>query len=280
MFTNGESLGGFVSPAVECNEVANVLPLFNGRFPAAHKPAEHEYDIHVVGTTGQRNLACELLNRMYGWRGYGANHSLCPTGHSSTFAADANGEIVATLTLTVDSSAGLAAERTFGDVIEEARASGAKLCELTKFASLPSTDSKHLLASLFHTIFIYGTERHGCTDLFIEVNPRHVRFYEIMLGFERAGDLRTNKAVDAPSQLMRLKVADIARYIDLYAGCEKGGAVRSLYPFFFSREEEERVRNKVAESFVAADPSEMRDGDGQRLARIDGFAAIGQGMAA
>ena len=79
---------------------------------------------------------------------------------------------------------------------------------------------------------------------------------------------------------MRLKVADIARYIDLYAGCEKGGAVRSLYPFFFSREEEERVRNKVAESFVAADPSEMRDGDGQRLARIDGFAAIGQGMAA
>ena len=281
MFTNGESLGGFVSPAVECNEVANVLPLFNGRFPAAHKPAEHEYDIHVVGTTGQRNLACELLNRMYGWRGYGANHSLCPNGYSSTFAADTNGEIVATLTLTVDSPAGLAAERTFGDIIGNARAApGAKLCELTKFASLPSIDSKHLLASLFHTIFIYGTERHGCTDLFIEVNPRHVRFYEVMLGFGRVGDLRTNKAVDAPSQLMRLKVADIARFIELYAGCEKGGAVRSLDPFFFSRDEEARVRSKVAQSLVATSAVESPDRDAQRLAPPEDLAAIGQELAA
>lgn len=251
MFANGEPLGGFGSGVGESEEAANVLPLFNGIIPAGRKPID-DYDIHLVGTAGQRNLACELLNRMYGWRGYGANHKLCQNSSASTFAATVGSEVVATLTLTVDSPAGLAAERTFDDVIAAARASGAKLCELTKFASLPSADPKRLLASLFHTIFIYGTERHGCTDLYIEANPRHVRFYEVMLGFERVGKPRTNEAVNAPSQLLRLKIADIARYIDLYASCDDTPDIRSLYPFFFSREEQERIRLRLAGGLEAA----------------------------
>jgi hypothetical protein len=218
---------------------------------------------------------------MYGWRGYGANHKICSNNHSATFAATVGDEIVATLTLTVDSGAGLAIEHTFGDVIEKARAAtGSRLCELTKFASQPSNDSKHLLASLFHTIFIYGTERHGCTDLFIEVNPRHVRFYELMLGFERVGKPRINEAVDAPSQLMRLKVADIGRYIDLYAGCENVPGVRSLYPFFLSREEEERVRLKLSEGHPAAASSEMRKPGARELVPAEDFAPIDQELAA
>jgi hypothetical protein len=280
MFTSGESLVDFVSPALDSNQAANVLPLFNGRFPAGRKTTGDEYDIHVVSTIGQRNLACELLNRMYGWRGYGTNHSLCPDDHFSTFAATVNDEIVATLTLTVDSAEGLAVEQTFGDVIEEARAvAGSRLCELTKFASQPSVDSKHLLAHLFHTIFIYGSERHGCTDLFIEVNPRHIRFYETMLGFARIGELRVNEAVNAPSQLMRLKVADIARYIDLYAGFEETKAARSLYPFFFSRDEEEKVRAKVVEN-LPEDWSAQPGRGALRRAPMGRFSSVDREMAA
>jgi hypothetical protein len=102
------------------------------------------------------------------------------------------------------------------------------------------------MASLFQFIYIYGTRCFDCTDLFIEVNPRHVRFYEVMLGFGRVGPLKTNSTVDAPSQLMRLKVSDIRRYIDSYAGCEQQTG-RSLYPHFFELAEEKQVEDRIAD---------------------------------
>ena len=36
---------------------------------------------------------------------------------------------------------------------------------------------------LFHIAYIFARRMHDRTDLLIEVNPRHVRFYERMLGF-------------------------------------------------------------------------------------------------
>jgi len=224
-------------------EAALDRPLHTGTVPSGHPSAGKEFEVHLVGTSGQRAYAVELLNRMYDWRGYGANHSLDTSANSKTFAVSVDGEIVCTLSLTVDSDAGLAADKTFADVLGEARkAPGASLCELTKFACNSSDDSRFLLASLFHTIFIVGTEQYDCTDLFIEVNPRHIRFYEAMLGFEKVGELRTNAGVDAPSQLMRLKVADIRCNIERYAGRDDRVARRSLYPFFLSQEEENTVR--------------------------------------
>ena len=108
------------------------------------------------------------------------------------------------------------------------------------------------LASLFHTIFIFGTEQYNCTDLFIEVNPRHIRFYEAMLGFENVGELRTNEGVDAPSQLMRLKVVNIADSIKHYGGRNDRAALRSLYPCFLSENEEQTLRTTVHSRFRAA----------------------------
>lgn len=189
---------------------------------------------------------------MYDWRGYGADHQLDAADNSTTFAVTMDGATICTLTLTVDSGAGLAADKTFRDVLGEARDTpGASLCELTKFACSPSEDSRFLLASLFHTIFIFGTEQYNCTDLFIEVNPRHIRFYEAMLGFEKVGELRTNEGVDAPSQLMRLKVVNIADSIKHYVGRDDRAALRSLYPCFLSQNEEQTLRATVHSRFGA-----------------------------
>ena len=86
---------------------------------------------------------------------------------------------------------------------------------------------------------------YDCTDLFIEVNPRHRRYYEVMLGFRRIGGPRTNDAVGAPAQLMWLNVADIRRHIDRAAG-ESCNQARSLYPHFFSAREEQGIYGRLA----------------------------------
>ena len=201
--------------------------------------------IRLADCDGQRNRANMLLNRMYSWRGYGANHKLPSDPNCVTFAATSQDDVIGTLTLTVDSAAGLAADRTFKDEIESFRkAPGAKLCELTKFAFDTSSPARPRLAALFNIIFIYGSMHYDCTDLFIEVNPRHRRFYEIMLGFTSVGPPKTNSSVNAPAQLMWLNVGAIRRHIDKYAGDDRE-AGRSLYAHFFSAKEEEGIYGRL-----------------------------------
>jgi hypothetical protein len=202
--------------------------------------------IRLADCEGQRNRANMLLERMYSWRGYGTNHRLPVAPNCVTFTASSHEDVIGTLTLTVDSPAGLAADATFSDELERFRiAPGVKVCELTKFAFDTSTPARPRLAALFHIIFLYGSMHHDCTDLFIEVNPRHVRFYEAMLGFSRVGGVRTNEAVGAPAQLMWLNVGEIRRYIDRDAG-EDGGSGRSLYRHFFSAREEKGIYGRLA----------------------------------
>ncbi len=202
--------------------------------------------IRLADCDGHRNRANMLLNRMYAWRGYGASHKLPSTPNCVTFTATSQDDVIGTLTLTVDSPAGLAVDETFKEEIERFRsAPGAKLCELTKFAFDTSSPARPRLASLFHLIFIYGSMHYDCTDLFIEVNPRHRRFYEVMLDFAPVGAPKMNSRVNAPAQLMWLNVGNIRRLIDKHAGSDRS-ATRSLYAHFFSSKEEQGIYGRLA----------------------------------
>lgn len=202
--------------------------------------------IRLADCDGHRSRANMLINRMYSWRGYGSDHKLPATPNCVTFTASSGENVIGTLSLTVDTAAGLAVDVTFPDEVAKFRsAPGAKLCELSKFAFDSSSPSRPRLAALFHIIFIYGSMHYDCTDLFIEVNPRHRRYYETMLGFRRVGVPRTNEAVEAQSQLMWLNVADIRRHVDRLTG-EGREAARSLYPYFFSAKEEQGIYGRLA----------------------------------
>jgi hypothetical protein len=203
--------------------------------------------VRLANTDGQRNAARMLVNRMYSWRGYGDNHHILTAATKTTFTVYDESEIVGTLTLGVDSDKGLVADEIFSEEIDAFRyLPNTKICELTKLAFDTAVPSKPLLASFFHIIFIYGNRCHQCTDLFIEVNPRHRRFYEAMLGFQSIGDLKINKSVDAPAQLMWLKVSEIRKQIDQYANGTARMNARSLYPFFFSQREEAGIYARLA----------------------------------
>ena len=208
----------------------------------------------LVETREKIRAACNLVNERYLWRGYGGNHRLLLDAYHATFTAEVGGEVVGTITLATDSRNGLAADRTFQEGLDRYRAQpGAKLCELTKFAFNSSIRSQEMMAALFHIVFVYGHRSYGCTDLFIEVNPRHARFYEAMLGFERVGPVRENESVHAPAQLMWLKVASIREQINAVAGKAPIVNQRSLYRLFFSPAEEDRIYERlVAAKTVAA----------------------------
>jgi hypothetical protein len=215
--------------------------------------------VRLVGCDGERNTANMLINRKYSRRGYGMDHEVPRAPNCVTFTASSRNALVGTLSLTVDSADGLAGDKTFKDELDKFRAvPGAKLCELTRFAFDTSKPSLHLLASLFHIIFIYGTHHFDCTDLFIEVNPRHRRFYQAMLGFRMVGMPKTNETVGAPSYLMSLKVSEIRRLIDDAAN-NRIASPHSLYPYFFSKKEEIGIYNRLAGT--KAEPAPLTSGE-------------------
>jgi hypothetical protein len=208
--------------------------------------AERMLALRVAETKEDRDAAANLINRRFAWRGYGTGHEIPDQDSHTTFIAVVNEEVVGTITLGVDSLKGLAIDSVFRDEINEFRnAPGALVCELTKFAFETELPDQQNLAMLFHTVFLYGLHKHRCTDLFIEVNPRHKRFYQAMLGFTPIGELRTNHAVDAPSQLMWLNVSDIAASIASYRSSAGSIRSRSLYSLFLSQGEETTVKNRL-----------------------------------
>ena len=201
--------------------------------------------IRLVETRKKIEAACELVNDRYAWRGYGNSHHIPADAHHMTFTAEIDEEIVGTITLAVDSPSGLAIDKVFSAEVDAFRCMpDTRVCELTKFAFSSNIQSKELMAALFHIVFVYGSRAHGGTDLFIEVNPRHVRFYESMLGFQRLGCLRQNESVAAPAQLMWLKVAEIRDQIVRCGGTQRN-STRSLYPFFFSPNDEDGIYRRL-----------------------------------
>jgi hypothetical protein len=207
---------------------------------------EKSFGIRVADTDEGRSSASMLINKMYTWRGYAGTHRIDDNPNRITLSASDHGEVVGTVTLGIDSPIGILADEIFRDQIDPFRARGAKVCEITKLAFDPNVRSKSALASLFHILFIYGRRMHNCTDVFIEVNPRHRRFYETMLGFKRMTDMRRNPRVDAPAYLLWTNLDDVQEKIESMGGnSDHPGNERSLFPYFFSPKEEEGIAQRL-----------------------------------
>ena len=119
--------------------------------------------------------------------------------------ATASGEPLGTLTLRFDGPRGLRADETYGEQLAAARAQGRRVCELGRFAVARSARSSAVIEALFAAVHRKVRDRRDVTDVFIEVNPRHV--YRYKFGFCVAAEERQCARVHAPSVLLRLDVA-------------------------------------------------------------------------
>lgn len=205
-----------------------------------------DFRIRLADTESGRNSASMLINKRYSWRGYAGSHQVTQSPNRITLTASMKDALIGTVTLSIDSPIGLLADEIFKDEIDRHRGEGRKLCELTKLAFDVKVQSAFAFASLFHICFIYARRLHQCTDAFIEVNPRHRRYYERMLGFRQKGELRTNTRVDAPAYLLWLGLDYMEDRIKRYGGTsDHSEATRSLYPYFFSPREEEGITQRL-----------------------------------
>ena len=208
---------------------------------------EKSFGIRMIDTVEGRSKASLLINKMYSWRGYAGTHKLTDDPNRITLTASDKGEVVGTLTLGLDSPIGIMADEIFKEEVDSVRMMpGARVCEITKLA-FDNGGSKSQMASLFHLSVIYARDLHHCTHIFIEINPRHRRFYEAMLGFKRMGELKTNPRVDAPAYLLVVELAYVSEQIEKYGGQgpEMAMTARSFYPMFYSPREERGIVQRL-----------------------------------
>jgi len=196
----------------------------------------------------RRMGAYSLLARRYAERGY-----LCPElsthgeGSVTICSAFLGPATVGTIAVRFDGARGLAADALFPQQLAALRGRGLSLCEFGRLAlEHHVSDNKSLLARLFHLAYLHAHRLAGCELLVIEVNPRHVPFYQRMLGFEQRSDVQLNPRVQAPAVLMSLDLIYAREQIARCAGQGAGVAAgRSLYPYFYDAAEEAALLLKL-----------------------------------
>lgn len=206
---------------------------------------KQEFKVRLATTDDRRKSASVLIEKMYSWRGYDTE-TLRQDPNKITLVAYQEEKVVGTMTLGLDSHSGMVVDQLYKRETDQLRAAGRKPCDITRLAVDQDIKSKSVLAALFHLTFIYGHNIHRATDFLIEVNPRHVLFYQRMLGFELFGEEKICPRVDAPAVLLRLDLAYADEQIVRYGG--QGSAVtgvKSIYPYFFSREDESGITQRL-----------------------------------
>jgi len=192
-------------------------------------PPDSSLRIAVATTLEQHEAAQDLVRRRYASRGYevetnASSFPLQRTASDVTFVVESAEALIGTVTLGLDGPEGLLAERTHDGVIAQARANGCRVCEVTRLAVAEGADSRTVLSLLLSLAHLVARTVHEVTDVFIEVNPRHVAFYSRALGFIIAAGERICERVRAPSVLLRAELDVLEHRLSLM------GAKRTMRP--------------------------------------------------
>ncbi|MHB9102497.1 MAG: N-acyl amino acid synthase FeeM domain-containing protein [Sulfuricella sp.] len=209
------------------------------------KAEQQVFKVRLANNEDRRKAASLLIQKMYDWRGYDTD-ALSHDPNKITLAAYLEDKVAGTMSLGIDSPQGLVVDQLYKQEADQLRAEGRKLCDITRLAVDHDIKSKSVLAALFHMSFIYGHNIHHATDFLIEVNPRHVLFYQRMMGFEPFGEEKTCPRVNAPAVLMRLDATYADEQIIRYGGMGATAAgVKSIYPYFFSHDDELGITQRL-----------------------------------
>ena len=214
------------------------------------------FKIRLASNPHRHRSATLLVNRLYSARGYTTHADGMPGSGPELITLlvyDAEEQPIGTVTLGPDRGHGLLADGLFMRELDQIRQRpGARLLELTRFAmDRHRGNSKQVLATLINMAYLY-TQWMGCNWMVIEVNPRHIGFYEDCMGFRLAGDEKICPRVDAPAVLMVLDMAQSDAQIRQLAGRRgRDEAGKSLYRYFLSEADAAQL---ACELFGGADP--------------------------
>lgn len=206
---------------------------------------EEVFHIHLADSVDQQQAASLLIRKMYRWRGYAIEDDAPVPASRITLFAECRGAVVGTMGLFLDGDRGLPADENFREQVDVLRDQGRRLCEPSRLA-IDAGMTKRVFASMIHVSYLYAHVINGFSDYIIEVNPRHVVFYQRMLGFERVGPVRPCSRVGAPAVLLRVPLSHMGEQIRACGGRpELQTDERSFYPFFFAPGEEVTITNRL-----------------------------------
>jgi hypothetical protein len=179
--------------------------------PATRRP-DARVRVAAADATDHLKAINSLIHRRYAWRGYACKAAQAPcSGRGVTLHASDDNGTVGTITVGLDGPLGLNTEGTFAAEVDAQRRSARRLCEFTRLAVDSGRGGERVLAALFHGAYLFAHRQHDCDMVLLEVNPRHVRYYERMLGAAVLGGERTNARVGAPAVLLGLEFAELTR---------------------------------------------------------------------
>ncbi len=196
------------------------------------------FKVKLVNSRNDRESINMLVNQRFSSRGY-AHPESSKDMDVLSLQATIDNRIVGTMSVQFDSGDGLPLDKLYQFELDSLRRRGAKLCQFTKLAVEKEVKSRSVLASLFHLAEIWAFRVRHYNYLCIEVNPRHVAFYQRMLKFTILSDVRENQQVQAPSVLLGIDLHYVSRLVEHFGGKpELADTERSFYPYLFSSEEE------------------------------------------
>ena len=240
-------LGHTIAAVPQRNPLHSLCVQEGDTFPAQLDDTPKLFKIRLADSGGRRDAASFLVKRRYAWRGYDVSGVDVEHPNRITLSAcDHEDSTLATISVGLDSTAGLFVDTLYQADIDRVRSENRQVCEFTKLAIDGRVKSKPVLAALFHIAFIYARSLKECHDLFVEVNPRHVLFYRQMLGFVTWASERYDSRVDASAVLLRLDLEFAERQIEEMGGrSELAGKIRSLYTYFFSGREAAGIAHRL-----------------------------------
>ncbi|WLI87759.1 hypothetical protein Q4S45_13525 [Massilia sp. R2A-15] len=223
-----------------CN--GNLEALAGAPWPRAASFHKDDYVVQIADSDASLTATHQLVCDRYARRGYRVSARRPGGPHQTTIGVLAGCAIVGTATLQVDSPLGINADAVFRDHVDIYRNEGAAVCEITQFALARGIRSETVLAAVFHYLYILAFHVRQRSHIFIEVNPRHRRFYESVFGFECLTPIRMNPGVNAPAYLLQVRTDHLASTIfhpsdDLE------------FPRFYSIDEEHRIRKSFAHRY-------------------------------
>jgi len=216
------------------------------------------FTIHTADTHDRRRAAGRLIRQRYSWRGY--RNVTLPTEQRAqryTLTAVRGEQVLGTITVGMDGTEGLNCQALFAEEVHAQRAEGLRLCEFTRLAVDAASQSRQVLAALFHAAYLVAHRIGGFDRLLIEVHPRHVRVYQRMFGARVVGAQRHHPGVDAPAVLLSLDLAQVAEQLAGQAGtapapAQQAAANHPFYALAFSPQEEAQHIARLAPAGATA----------------------------
>ena len=154
-------------------------------------------------------------------------HNLLP--RTKTFIASLHDTVIATISLVIDSPAGLPMDEIYRDELESFRSRGELTAEVTMLADRRRDFKRTLpmVLALFRMLMDHASES-GVDHLCITLNPRHADFYRKVLHFKPLGTEKSYPSVaNNPALAMYFPLADLAallendpRYSKIYHGTD------------------------------------------------------------